>query len=71
MYISESHLKRKILNGQTEILNEIISDLMKRYEKAIFAKEEPLANILLEMKTEYSQYRTTLNREKYQIKPGD
>jgi hypothetical protein len=69
MYISENELKRRILTGQIEILREVLTTLRQKREEKLLLGHVRAANTLMTITKEYSEYLTTLNREKLSLKP--
>lgn len=70
MYISESDLKRRILSGQIEILDEVLNTLRSDREKLLLGQAEFGGVSLVKYIQEYSKYRTTLAREKRELETG-
>lgn len=69
MYISENDLQRRILTGQIEILREVLTTLRQKREEKTLMGHTRAANALMTITKEYSEYVTTLTREKYSLKP--
>ena len=63
MIISEEDLKCRILRGQVEVLDDVTNELGARYEKALFAGKEELADTLRTLQLNYTKYRADLKKE--------